>query len=313
MTVTSLEPQTTNAGETHLEINGTLIQNTFAEAFDMVFVRLEITAADRYWVDIATREFGGYGTSVISCDAEVGAEIELASDQTTDGRPGVQLMAFGFSRKALGLAISKRAGQTLMTCPSTAVFDANGPSDKTIPLGSHLRFFGDGFQKSKLVGDRRFWRIPVMDGEFVVEESLAVKSGVAGGNFILQTAEQSQGLAAARRAVEAIAKIPGSMTPFPGGVARSGSKVGSRYRGLIASTSESFCPVLQGRVATSLETGVQCAYEIVIDGESYEAVAEATRVGILAAAGPDVIAIGAGNYGGKLGKHHYRLHEILSP
>lgn len=277
----------------------------------MVFVRLEITAEDRYWVDIATREFSGYGTSVISCDAEVGVVREMEESETLDGRPGAEVMAFGFSRKALSLAISKRAGQTLMTCPSTAVFDGSGESEKRIPLGSHLRFFGDGFQKSKLIGERRFWRIPVMDGEFVAEESLGVFKGVAGGNFILQTKNRSNGLAAARRAVEAIAKEHGSITPFPGGVARSGSKVGSRYKGLVASTSESHCPTLQNRVASSLADGVSCAYEIVIDGESFEAVERAIRVGILAACGDDVIAIGAGNYGGKLGKHHYRLNEIL--
>lgn len=295
------------------EIDGTIIQETFAEAFDMVFVRMEITAADRYWVDIATREFGGYGTSVISCDAEVGVVRSLEKSETLDGRPGAEVMAFGFSRKALSLAISKRAGQTLMTCPSTAVFDRAGATEKSIPLGSHLRFFGDGFQKSKLIADRRFWRIPVMDGEFLVEESLGVSQGVAGGNFILQTADQESGLAAARRAVEAIACEEGSITPFPGGVARSGSKVGSRYKGLIASTSESFCPMLQGRVNTALAEGVNCAYEIVIDGEDFEAVERAIRVGIQAACGQDVIAIGAGNYGGKLGKHHFLLHDILAP
>lgn len=278
----------------------------------MVFVRLEITAADKYWVDIATREFSGYGTSVISCDAEVGIVQPLDETQTLDGRPGAELMAFGFSRKALSLAISKRAGQTLMTCPTTAVFDRGGETEKSIPLGSHLRFFGDGFQKSKLIGERRFWRIPVMDGEFVVEETLGVQKGVAGGNFIIQTADQKTGLDAARRAVDAIAGEPGSITPFPGGVARSGSKVGSRYKGLIASTSEGYCPSLQERVDSHLDQGVHCAYEIVIDGESYEAVERAIRIGIQAACGDGVIAIGAGNYGGKLGKHHYPLHQVLT-
>ncbi len=295
-----------------LEIDGTTIQDTFAEAFDMVFVRLEITAADRYWVDVATREFAGYGTSVISCDAEVGTVRGLDECETLDGRPGAEVMAFGFSRAALSLAVSKRAGQTLMTCPSTAVFDRSMDSEKFIPLGSHLRFFGDGFQKSKLIGERRFWRIPVMDGEFVAEESLGVSQGVAGGNFIMQTADQASGLAAARRAVDAIAKETGSITPFPGGVTRSGSKVGSRYKALVASTSEVHCPTLQGRVDTALAEGVNCAYEIVIDGESFDAVERAIRVGIFAACGKDVIAIGAGNYGGKLGKHHFRLHDVVA-
>lgn len=295
-----------------LIIDGTEIVDTFAEAFDMVFIRMEITAVDTYWVDVATREFGGYGTSVIACDAEVGLERSLTPADTLDGRVGASVMAFGFSRDALGKAITKRTGQTLMTCPTTAVFDRLGESEKRIQLGKHLRFFGDGFQKSKLIGDRRFWRIPVMDGEFVVEESLGVQKGVAGGNFIIQTAKAESGLVAARRAVEAISREPGSITPFPGGVARSGSKVGSRYSGLLASTSETFCPTLRGRVESVLADGVHCAYEIVIDGEDFEAVSRAIQVGIRAACGPDVIAISAGNYGGKLGRHHFRLREILT-
>ena len=292
--------------------NGTQIEETFAEAFDMVFVKMEITAADRYWVDVATNEFCGYGTSIIACDAEVGVERQLEADETLDGRVGASIMAFGFSRKSLGLAISKRAGQTLMTCPSTAVYDRGGKSEKSIGLGDHLRFFGDGFQKSKMIGERRFWRIPVMDGEFLVEDTLGVCKGVAGGNFIIQTSDQTRGLAAARRAVEAISKSAGSITPFPGGVARSGSKVGSRYKALRASTSESFCPTLRSRVSSVLPEGVNCCYEIVIDGESFEAIAQAIRIGIGAACGADVIAIGAGNYGGKLGKHHFQLHEIMT-
>jgi formylmethanofuran--tetrahydromethanopterin N-formyltransferase len=197
-----------------------------------------------------------------------------------------------------------------MTCATTAVFDGLRDAEGRMPLGKHIRFFGDGYQKSKMIGEQRYWRIPVMDGEFLVIESLGVGKGVAGGNIILQAADLTSALDAARRAVTAIGKVPGTITPFPGGVARSGSKVGSRYKGLVASTADAYCPTLRGRVETKLHPGVNCALEIVIDGVDEAAVAKGMTAALRAAAGAGVIAIGAGNYGGKLGKFHFHLHEL---
>ncbi len=287
----------------------------------MRYTRLIVTAINERWLQAAADEFCGYGSSVIGCDAEVGVESWIDASGTFDNRPGISLLAFGFSTEALGAAITNRVGQCLMTCPTTAVFDGMGPlgpdakpkSLKRLPVGSHLRFFGDGYQKSKLLGDRRFWRIPVMDGEFIVEESVGVSKGVAGGNILIQSRDQESGLAAAEKSVSAIGQLPGVITPFPGGVVRSGSKVGSRYKALRASTSDSYCPTLRGRVTTELVEGVNCVYEIVIDGIDIESVAHAMRAAIQAAAGNGTIAIGAGNYGGKLGKYHFHLHQLLSP
>jgi formylmethanofuran--tetrahydromethanopterin N-formyltransferase len=199
-----------------------------------------------------------------------------------------------------------------MTCPTTAVYDGLPGGEERIPLGKTIRYFGDGFQKSKLVAGRRYWRIPVMDGEFLVEHTAHVDKGVGGGNFILQAVDQPAALAAARRAIEAIAPLPGAITPFPGGVARSGSKVGSRYAKLKASTADAYCPTLRGRVESKLPEGVNAAYEVVIDGTSERAVAAAMAAGIRAAAGEGVVAITAGNYGGKLGKFHFYLREVLA-
>jgi formylmethanofuran--tetrahydromethanopterin N-formyltransferase len=294
-----------------VQLGNTHIDETFAEAFGMRYARLIVTAHDEYWLDAAAREFAGYGSSVIACDAEVGVERRLSPEETPDGRPGAAILAFGFSADALAKAVANRAGQCLMTCPTTAVYDGLPDGAERIPLGGHLRFFGDGYQKSKLLGKRRFWRIPVMDGEFLVEQSLGVSKGVAGGNIILQAASLPPALAAARRGVEAIAELPDAITPFPGGVARSGSKVGSTYKALLASTADAYCPALRGRVETKLHDGVNCAYEIVIDGASEEAVARATAAALRAAAGPELLAIGAGNYGGKLGKFHFHLRELL--
>ena len=325
-----------------MKIGPTEIEDTFAEAFTMRYSKIIITAMNQRWLETAVAEFCGYGTSVIGCDAEVGLESWIDESKTIDGRPGASVMMFGFSKDAVQKAAVNRVGQCLMTCPTTAVFnglkaietepstEATGavkkdtakkegttieakesfPIEQT-PLGKHLRFFGDGFQKSKIIGEDRFWRIPVMDGEFIVEDSIGVTKGVAGGNFLILSTDQTTGLTAAEKAVDEIAKLSNVITPFPGGVVRSGSKVGSRYPSLRASTSHTFCPTLRGRVESKLPESVGCVYEIVIDGSDFDSVAEATRVGIKAAAGEGVISISAGNYGGKLGKHHFHLTKLF--
>ncbi len=295
-----------------MNLGRTLIDDTFAEAFGMSYTRLLVTAHDEHWLDAAIREATGYSSSVIACDAEAGVERLLAPDQTPDGRPGAAILMFGFSADALAKAIPKRTGQCLMTCPSTAVFDGLPSAEKRIAMGKHIRFFGDGYQKSKLIDGRRYWRVPVMDGEFLVQEDLGVEKGVGGGNVIIQTVTREAGLAAARRAVEALASMEGIITPFPGGVARSGSKVGSRYKALPASTSDPFCPTLRGRVESKLHPEANCAYEVVIDGTSEAAVGSAMAAAMQAAAGDDVLAISAGNYGGKLGKFHFHLRKLLA-
>ena len=295
-----------------MQLGSTQIIDTFAEAFRMRWVRMIITAADEYWLDAALREACSYGTSVIGCDAEIGVERPVGPNETPDGRPGAAVLAFGFSSEALAKAVPNRVGQCVMTCPTTAVYNGLPDAEEFIPLGKHLRYFGDGFQKSKLLGERRYWRVPVMDGEFLMEEKLGVAKGVAGGNIILQGATPKIALQSARTASEALAELPGVITPFPGGVVRSGSKVGSTYKGMVASTNDAYCPTLRGRVDSELVDGANCAYEIVIDGVDEAAVGNAMKVAIEAAAGDGVLAIGAGNYGGKLGKFHFQLHELLA-
>lgn len=221
-------------------------------------------------------------------------------------------MLFGFSTEALAKAVANRTSQCLLTCPTTAVFDGLPSESERVPLGGHVRFFGDGREKTKVIEGRRFWRIPVMDGEFLVEETAGVAKGIGGGNFVIQGRSIEAALAAARRAVAAIEPLPGTIVPFPGGVVRSGSKVGSIYESLRASTNEAFCPSLVGREPTSLHPDATACLEIVIDGSSEQAVATAMAAGIRAAAGNDVPAISAGNYGGALGKFHFHLRQILA-
>ena len=295
-----------------MHIGTTLVVDTFAEAFRLRFTRLLVTAHDDHWLDAATRAACGYGTSVIGCDAEVGVERRIAANDTPDGRPGAAILLFAFSTEALAKAVANRTSQCLLTCPTTAVYDGLPSELERVPLGSHVRFFGDGREKTKVIEGRRYWRIPVMDGEFLVEETAGVPKGIGGGNIIVQGRSLEAALDAARRAVAAIEPVPATITPFPGGVVRSGSKVGSIYESLRASTNEAFCPSLVGRDPTSLHADATACLEIVIDGSTEQAVATAMAAGIRAASGNDVPAISAGNYGGALGKFHFHLRQVLT-
>ncbi len=296
-----------------MKVNGVTVEDTFAEAFPMTAARLILTADSERWARIAAETMTGYATSVIGCDAEAGIEQFLSPDQTPDGRPGVAVLAFAFSKDGLADALVKRVGQCVMTSPTSACYNGLPISDheSSFVIGGKLRYFGDGWQISKMLGNQRYWRIPVMDGEFTCEERFGTRTGVAGGNLILLGTVPSQTLEATEAAVAAIEALPEVILPFPGGIARSGSKVGSKYKGLIASTNTAFAPTLRGLVDPSLAQDVACAYEIVIDGLSLEAVEEATAVGLRAGALPGIVGLTAGNYGGNLGPFHIQLHEVL--
>ena len=301
-----------------MELNGTIIADEYAEAFGMWATRLILTAVDRHWVDVAAGETCGYGSSLIGCDAEAGVECLLDPGETPDGRPGAALLFFACKADALGKAVANRAGQCLMTCPTTAVHDGLSDAAETdtstrLDLGKWLRYFGDGYQQSEVIDARPYWRIPVTAGEFLAAESVGAVKAIGGGNFLICGKDQAKALAAAQRAVEAIRPLRQVVTPFPGGIVRCGSKVGSRrYRSLIASTNEAYCPTLRGRVDSKLPDAVKCVYEIVIDGLTANAVAGAMKTGIVAACGRDIVTISAGNYGGKLGKVQFKLHDLMS-
>ncbi len=293
-------------------INDVMIVDTFAEAFPMTAARAIITADTPGWAEIAGRTMSGYATSVIGCDAEASIERVLTADETPDGRPGVSVLLFAFSRDALEKALTNRVGQCVMTCPTTACYNGLPIGEKTVGVGGRLRYFGDGWQISKKLDGRRYWRIPVMDGDFTCEETFGTVKGVAGGNIIILGTDSAGTLAATEDAVVAMRKVEGVILPFPGGVARSGSKVGSKYKALRASTNTAYAPSLRGLTPSDLPADVRCVYEIVIDGLTLEAVERATAVGLVAAAQParGVVSITAGNYGGKLGPFHIRLHDV---
>ena len=278
--------------------------------------RAIITAQNEKWAMIAAQAMTGFATSVIACGCEAGIERVLTPDETPDGRPGVSIMIFAMGGKGLAKQLETRAGQCVLTSPTSALF-AGIDGGIRIPLGKNLRYFGDGFQTSKVISGKRYWRIPVMDGEFLAEATTGQVDAVGGGNFLVLAQSQPQALAACEAAIEEMKKIPNVIMPFPGGVVRSGSKVGSKYKTLGASTNDAFCPTLKGSTKkTDLSPNIESVLEIVIDGLTKEDIDKAMRVGIQAVcdlgAANGIERISAGNYGGKLGPFHFHLQEIMA-
>jgi formylmethanofuran--tetrahydromethanopterin N-formyltransferase len=296
-------------------IRGVRIDNTFAEAFGMRATAVVITADNPRWARQAATAMTGFATSVIGCGCEGGVDAEVPASQTPDGRPGVRVLLFAVSTAELQKQLQTRVGQCVLTSPGSACF-AGLAGEEPLRLGNALRYFGDGWQISKKFGGKHYWRIPVMDGEFVCEATTGLtKKAVGGGNLLILGRSSKTTLTAAETAVAAMEKVPDVIMPFPGGIVRSGSKVGSKYKGVVASTNDAFSPTLRGATVTALDPDVACVLEIVIDGLTSTAVANAMRAGIAAIVrlGPrrGAVRISAGNYGGKLGPHHYHWQELM--
>ena len=295
-----------------MKINGVAIEDTFAEAFTMRVARLLITGRTLGWAREAAVKLTGFATSVIGCKCEAGIERELRDDETPDGRPGVSVLFLTMDKASLPEQLIVRVGQTVLTCPTTACFDGLPEAPDRLPVGRALRVFGDGFQASKVIGGKRYWRLPVMEGEFLIEETFGMLKGVGGGNFLILARDADAALASAEAAVAAMTGLPGVILPFPGGVVRSGSKVGSqRYKNLIATTNDAFAPTLKAVTQSQLPEVVNSVLEIVLDGTDGPSIEAAMRAGIRAACRPGVQTITAGNYGGRLGPHHFYLRKIL--
>ncbi|MFG1462890.1 formylmethanofuran--tetrahydromethanopterin N-formyltransferase [Xanthobacter sp. DSM 24535] len=299
-----------------MNINGVDIRDGFAEAFPMAGTRLVITADTPRWVRTAAVSLTGFATSVIGCGCEAAIEGEIAPEDTPDGRPGVSVLIFAMSLKDLKKIVPARVGQCVLTAPTSACY-AGLTDGARVPLGRALRYFGDGHQISKSFDDRRFWRIPVMEGEFVCDDVVgSTEAAVGGGNFLILARSRAAALNAAEHAVEAMGAVKGAILPFPGGVVRSGSKIGGKYAGMIASTNDAYCPTLRASVESALPPDVQSVLEIVIDGLSSAEVAASMRAGISAVCAlgeaRGIVAIDAGNYGGNLGPFHFKLRELMA-
>jgi formylmethanofuran--tetrahydromethanopterin N-formyltransferase len=290
------------------------IVDTFAEMFSMWAGRVLITADSERWALTAAQTATGFAASIIMSPAEAGIEGTMPLEKTPDGRPGVLIQIYHRMRRDLKTQMITRIGQCVMTCPTTAAFDALPEAKRRLKVGRSLRLFGDGFQRKDEMYGRKVWRIPVMEGEFVVEDRFGAVQAVAGGNFLIMAENRRTGLEAAEKAVRAInEKCQRVILPFPGGICRAGSKAGSLKYKLRASTFHLYCPKLKALVEGSrVPENVNTIYEIVINGLDIDAVKKAMAEGIKAAAKVSgVTKISAGNYGGKLGPYKAYLKDVL--
>ena len=293
-----------------MKIKSTTIVDTFAEAFKMYGSRVIITADSKEWAMAAAQSITGFATSVIGCKCEAGIETIINANDSPDLRPGVSVLIFAMDAESLGKRLMERIGQCVMTCPTTACYNGLA-GGSPVMVGGKLRYFGDGHQISKVIDGFKFWRIPVMDGEFLVNDEFNVQEAVGGGNLLILGKDQKSTLKAANAATKAMSQLTDIILPFPNGVVRSGSKVGSKYKKMIASTNDAYCPTLRGVVKKSeLDDGINSVLEIVIDGLTLEAVEQAMRVGVTAAIKPGIKKISAGNYGGGLGQYHIHLLKL---
>lgn len=297
-------------------INGISIDDTFAEAFGMTGTAIVITADSAKWAMQSAVTMTGFGTSVIGCGAECGIDRELSPDETPDGRHGVRCLVFSFSPDMVAGQLKNRVGQCVLTSPGSACYNGLFGTSEKIKLSTGFRYFGDGWQTAKKLGNRRYWRVPVMDGEFIAEDTVGVTTdAVGGGNLLILGKDRVGLLETCEAAVAAMAKVDDVITPFPGGIVRSGSKVGSKYEGVIASTNDAFCPTLRGAVKSELSPDTLAVLEIVIDGLTSDSVGAAMKAGLKAitdtGASKGVTRVSAGNYGGNLGQHHYHLKDLL--
>ncbi len=299
-----------------MELNGVTIDDTYAEAFPTWVARPIITAVTEEWAYKAAVEAVGFATSTIGCPCEAGIDCFVPADETPDGRPGYAILICA-SKKKLKERVVERLGECILTAPTTAVFD--GLSDVVAEVAEKLpvklHFFGDGYEQKREVGGRTVWAIPIMEGEYIGEEEFGAIKGVAGGNFFIMGENQMAALMAAQAAVDAISGVCGVITPFPGGIVASGSKIGSKkYKFMSASTNEAYCPTLRDKVEGSkVPEGVKAIYEIVIDGVDEDSVKAAMAEGIRAATKvPGVKFISAGNFGGSLGPFKFDLKDVLA-
>ena len=300
-----------------MNVRGVEIDDTFAEAFAMSATAITITGPTRRWALNAAMSITGFATSIIGCGCEAGIDRELGRRETPDRRPGVRVLMLSMSPEELQKQLANRLGQCVLTAPGSACF-AGLDGGTRLRLGDAVRYFGDGWQISKRLDDgRQFWRVPVMDGEFLCEATTGlVGDAVGGGNLLLMGRSYETALRAAEAAIEAMRAVPDAIMPFPGGIVRSGTKIGGKYKGMLASTNEAYCPTLRGAVESALDPSIACVLEIVIDGLSEAAVAGAMRAGLRAIVrlGPKrgAVRVSAGNYGGGLGPFKFHLKELLA-
>ncbi|MDO5851053.1 MAG: formylmethanofuran--tetrahydromethanopterin N-formyltransferase [Methanobacteriaceae archaeon] len=295
-------------------MNNTIIDNTYAEAFPAKLSEILITAETKELALIAAQTATGYATSFIGCPAEAGIDQFIPENETPDNRPGYSIIICQTTTKKLENQLLERIGQCILTAPTTAVYNLLPESETQTNTGFKLKFFADGYETKETINNRTMFKIPIMSGDFIIEENIGIIDAIAGGNLFIEANTQKQALKGAQNAINAIKKVPGAITPFPGGIVASGSKIGSqKYSFMNATTNHQFCPTLKDTINDSkLGKDINGIYEIVINAKDMETIKKATKEAILNASKVEgVQIISAGNYGGKLGKYHIHLEELF--
>ncbi len=300
-----------------------LVDDTYAEGFRSIYGEVLVTARDRKWLQHCVNAATGHASSTIMCDCEAGVsqwidEEQAAAGGTPDGRVGAVLQFhvprfMKNRRKQLEKVMLARISQNVLTCPTTRCFNQLDTEDY-FKLGRKVALFGDRHQFRDVRYEQKGWVVPILGGEFFLSRRFGFRDGVMGGNLWFFGPDEDTALDAAERAAEAAEKTPDSVTTFPGGIAGSGSKAGSSYDFLIAATYAEYCPTLKEKLGekSKVPDGVSSIMEIIINGRDLNALQNATRNAIHAAAEtPGLIKISAGNYGGRLGKTFVHLHELL--
>lgn len=301
-----------------------LVEDTYAEAFRSLYARVLVTARDQKWLLAACQKATGHASSTILCDCEAGIEAILdgktSGQETPDGRIGA-ILQFHVPRfrkdrvEHLERVLLARLSQNILTCPTTRLFNALD-TDPFFKLGRKIAFFGDGHQFRSQMFGHKGWTIPTLGGEFFLSRRFGYADGIMGGNLWFLGRTEEAAIEAADRAAQAADSASDVITTFPGGVAASASKAGSKYKFLIASTFAEYCPTLKEILGpqSRVPDGVRSIMEIIVNGSSLEAVAKATYAAIDAALDVDgLVRISAGNYGGRLGKSFVYLHPDKHP
>ncbi len=283
--------------------------DTIPEGFGRVMARVLVTAKDAAWAHRAAEAACGFATSLTMCPAECGIDVEVKGQDTPDGRPGVVFMVVQRTLPLLEEQLVARISQCVLTTPTAACFNAL-ESDEVLPIGSEVQHFGDKLSTKEELTGRTLWHIPLMGGDFIIEDTFGVARGESYKLWIMGS--EMGALTAATAAAGTASNVEGVFLPFPGGICAAGSKVGSvHYPSLKASTNHPYCPTVRDKVESRLPDGVEAVYELVITGLDRRRVEEAMSGAVEAAAANGAARISAGTFAKKMVARRPDLSDLL--
>jgi len=301
-------------------VNKAQIEDTYAEAFEGIFCRVIVTSDDEETLRKAAQDATATPSIVIG-RVEGGIEKWLSKKETPDKRKGAILQFWGGidskkpfanSMKKFEIELSYRIRQDILVKPFTAVFDALPKAEGKMDMMERVGHCGDGYEWAENRYDRNVIIVPILVPDFIIERYLNYAHGVMGANFWIMCKTKGAVKEAGEKALQAINKIKGVITPFD--VCSAGSKPETRYPWIGPTTNHPYCPSLKRKLGKTSKVPKNVTYipEIVINGTSLQAVKKAMKAGIKAALDVNgVVKISAGNYGGKLGDYKVYLRELF--